>query len=396
MATDISSNDAALRGLWDPRLLALRERIITDVGPRLERRLEGCAEDEELVDDLWTILAADEGDLLGGWDEATWAFRVLQATVVVEALGTFRQTLLMPVLVSVLTSAPFVLAGTPEQRERYLPGLRAGTSRAAFAMTEREGGSDVAGTRSSAVRDGDCYVVNAAKTWITVPGDIDWLVTLVRQPESGGMTCLVIDAKADGVSMTRTAEPMGMRALPVYDLDLVDVRVPVEDRLGDEGRAFGLVMRVLNVVRPIVAARGLGLTEKVLMEAVRVAEKRPSAAGRLIDLQVVRAKIGDLAARLEAARLLTYRAAALVDAGRLGKEDAALLAAAKLLGTELAVEAATTCLHLAGAAGYDERLPFARALRDAQQLTIVEGVSEVQTELVARGVIDRSVWWGAP
>jgi alkylation response protein AidB-like acyl-CoA dehydrogenase len=184
-----------------------------------------------------------------------------------------------------------------------------------------------------------------------------------------------------------------MRAVPLCDVVLDGVRVGEGDLIGRDGGGFGIAMRTLNAVRPIVAARGLGLAARVIMAATRHVETREAFGGPLAELQLVRGALAGLAARLEACRALTHRAAALVDADGPGKQHAAVLAAAKLLSTELAVDAATTCLHLAGAAGYTAELPFERALRDAHQLTIVEGTSEVQLELVARGLLDRSLWW---
>lgn len=375
---------------------ALRRRLLEDVGPRLEAAVEGLPEDAELIPELWSILADDEAGLLDPRGAEPGAIAVGKATVAAEALASFRQTFMMPVLIATLTSAPLVLDGTPEQRERLLPRIRSGEGRAAFAMTEPDGGSDLAATVSSAVRADDGYLLNGAKSWITVAGEIDWMIVLVRQADAESATAMslfVVESDAPGLTVTRRGDPMGMRALPLCDVDLVDVRVPKENLIGREGRAFGPVLRTLNAVRPIVGARGLGLAERVIMGAVSHAETRHSHAGTLADLPTLRSTVGDLAARLEAARLLAYRAAALIDSGHLGKEEGALLAASKLLGTELAVEAATSCMHLAGGAGYDEGLPFARCLRDAQQLTMVEGVSEVQRELVARGLLDRTMWW---
>jgi alkylation response protein AidB-like acyl-CoA dehydrogenase len=134
----------------------------------------------------------------------------------------------------------------------------------------------------------------------------------------------------------------------------------------------------------------------VLMDVAELIQERRAFGGTMADRQPVRAKIADLAARLEAARLLTYRAAAIADAGGLGKQEGPVLGASKYLATELAVEAATTTLHLAGALGYDEDASmFSRHLRDAQQLTLVEGVSEVQLELVGYGVLAKDLWWDA-
>jgi alkylation response protein AidB-like acyl-CoA dehydrogenase len=187
---------------------------------------------------------------------------------------------------------------------------------------------------------------------------------------------------------------MGMRAIPTYDLILEDVTIPVANRIGEAGAAFGLAMRCLNAVRCLVAARGLGLTARVLMDATSYVKERKAFGGTIADKQAVRMTLAGLGARLEAARTLTYRAAALTDERRLGKEDAPVLAASKYLGTELAVDAATAALHVMGATGYDEEEhEIARHLRDAQQLTLVEGVSEVQLELIGFGMLDGNLWW---
>jgi hypothetical protein len=393
MTTTTTEGDA-VAAILGPDLAAVRESCL-GLLPELDRITEGRAEEDELSDELFDVLAGAPHGLLdptAADPSAGYGIRV--GTVASEALGTGRQTYLVPVLIAALSRMPLLLAGTPAQQERYLGNLGKG-ARASFAMSEPEAGSDVSGLRTTARRDGDGYVLNGAKRWISKTGELEWLIVFARPEGATGhaVSCFVVDGRAEGLTFTPNEHLLGMRAVPLCDVTLDDVRVPADALLGEEGRAFGLAMRALNTVRPIVAARGLGLTAKVIMAATRHVEERQAFGGTLMDQQLVRTKLGGLAARLEAARLLAYRAAAMVDAGEVGKEAAPVLAAAKLLGTELAVDAATTCLHLAGAAGYDERMPFARELRDAQQLTIVEGVSEVQLELIARGLIDRTLWW---
>jgi alkylation response protein AidB-like acyl-CoA dehydrogenase len=248
--------------------------------------------------------------------------------------------------------------------------------------------------------DGDHVILNGHKRWITVQDadQLEWIIVWGK-PDGGGahaLSCFVVPADADGLTIARYGRGLGMRAVPLYDISLDDVRVSRANQLGEDGSAFGLAMRSLNSVRSVVGARGLGLTARVLMDAAVLVRERPAFGGTRGDRQTVRAKIADVAARLEAARLLTYRAAAIADGGGLGKRDAPILAASKYLGTELAVDASTTALHLAGALGYDEdSTMFSRHLRDAQQLTLVEGVSEVQLELIGYGVLDQLLWWGA-
>lgn len=390
-----AAQDAVAFALGE-ELADLRRHLLANVVPRLDEQLEGVAEEDELAPVLEAI-AGDPRGLLDGRRDGDLGIR--RATVAVEALATGRQTYLVPVLVGALSRTPIVLAGTPEQQERFLAaaGERpVGT----FAMTEPGPGSDVAGLRSTARREGDTVVLDGHKRWITVldRDALEWIIVWARPEGAGGheLSCFVVPTDAPGVRLERHGDLLGMRAVPLHDIVLEDVRVGPEHQLGEDGRCFGLAMRSLNAVRCIVAARGLGLAARVIMDAAEHVQTRHAFGGTLGDRQTVRAELARLAARLEAARLQTYRAAAIADAGGLGKDEGPTLAAAKYLGTELAVDAATRCLHLAGAMGYDEAATmFARHLRDAQQLTVVEGVSEVQLELIGHAVLERRLWWDA-
>lgn len=378
-------------------LAGLRRHVLASVVPELDERLAGIAEEDELPPVL-ERLAADPASLLDGRHGAG-DLGIRHATIVVEALATGRQTYLIPVLVNALARAPIMLAGTGAQQERFLAHA-ASRVVGTFAMTEPEAGSDVARLATTARDDGDHVVLSGHKRWINVLDReaLEWIVVWARPEGSDGhaLSCFVVPADAPGVHITRVGDMLGMRAIPLADIRLEEVRVPRSHQIGEDGRCFGLAMRCLNSVRCVVAARGLGLTARVLMDAAEHVRARPAFGGTLADRQTVRATLATLAARLEAARLLTYRAAALADARELGKQAGPVHAASKWLGTELAVEAATAAMHLAGAAGYDaSRTMFARHLRDAQQLTIVEGVSEVQLELIGYGVLDGSLRWDA-
>lgn len=365
-----------------------------DLVPRLEGIVEGREEHEELDDDLWEEIARSPLSLLDARDP-DGGLGIARLTVAVEALATARQTFLMPVLLTALPSVVLLLDGDEEQQRRFLEPVRQGVQRAVFALSEEAAGSDVSAITTTARRAEGGFVLSGRKAWVSVPGRADWVTVFARSADADGLSCFVVPADAPGVSWHGPPALLGMGSIPLCDLVLDDVVVDERQLVGQDGRGFGIAMRTLNAVRPIVAARGLGLTAQVLMAATEYVEQRSAYGGRLADLQLVRGELGGLAARLEACRLLTYHAAALVDRDGPGKEHAAVLAAAKLLGTELAVDAATACLHLAGAAGYTTALVFERALREAQQLTIVEGASEVQMELVARGLLDRSLWWDA-
>jgi alkylation response protein AidB-like acyl-CoA dehydrogenase len=375
----------------------VRADVLRELVPRLDRLSAGVEESEELTDELWGELARSPHALLDPRGEVgrLGLERLTRAT---EALATGSQTYLMPLLLTALPSVAVLLDGTDEQRTRLLGPIRSGHARAAFALTEPGAGSDVSATATTAERrDSEEFVLRGRKSWISIPRRVDWILVFARPAGDGhpghALSCFAVDADASGLRLEPSPATLGMRAIPLCDVVLDDVRVPAENLVGEEGRAFGIAMRVLNAVRPIVAARGLGLTAKVIMAATEHVESRHAFGGPLFDQQAVRLRLAGLAARLEAARLLTYQAARAVDENGPGKTAAPLLAAAKYLATELAVDAAGSCLHLAGAAGYSAALPFERAVRDAQQLTIVEGTSEIQLELVARGLADRTMWW---
>lgn len=372
----------------------LRRHILGNVVPALDSLVASVAEEDELAPVL-ERLAADPNRLLDGRCDGDLGIR--HATVAVEALATGRQTYLVPVLVSALSRMPIALAGTDAQKDRFL--ARVGEAPVGtFAMTEPTPGSDVAGLGSRARREGDEVILDGHKRWITVqdPDHLEWLIVWAKPDGSTGheLSCFVVPADAAGLTIEPHGDALGMRAVPLCDVRLDGVRVGREHQLGEDGRCFGLAMRCLNSVRCVVGARGLGLTARVLMDAAEHVRSREAFGATIGDRQTVRAKLAALAARLEAARLLTYRAAAMADAHGLGKAEGPILGASKWLGTELAVDAATTALHLAGALGYDQSATmFSRHLRDAQQLTIVEGVSEVQLELIGHGVLDKLLWW---
>jgi alkylation response protein AidB-like acyl-CoA dehydrogenase len=387
----------AVGAVLGSRFAELRSHVLADLLPELDRAVADVPEEDELAPVL-RLLAADPNALLDGRQDGDLGIRA--ATVATEALATGRQTYLIPVLVSALTRMPIVLAGTEEQRSRFLADV-ATAPVGAFGMTEATPGSDVAGLGTVAREDGDVTVLDGRKCWITVQDQsrLEWVVVWAKAAGGGphALSCFVVPVGTPGLEVRRQdAAPLGMRSVPLCEVVLDGVRVGPECRIGEPGRAFGLAMRCLNSVRCVVGARGLGLAARVLMDASTQVQERPAFGGTLADRQSVRAKIADLAARLEAARMLTYRAAAIADAGGLGKPEGPVLGATKYLGTELAVEAATTALHLAGALGYDERSTmFSRHLRDAQQLTLVEGVSEVQLELIGYGVLEKLLWWDA-
>jgi alkylation response protein AidB-like acyl-CoA dehydrogenase len=225
----------------------------------------------------------------------------------------------------------------------------------------------------------------------------DWYTVFAKtgDPTSrahDSITCFVVDRDAGGVSVPRTDHKMGVRGVDTGELLLENVKVGPENVVGEIG-GFRLAMLGLNAMRPIVAARGIGLAEGAIMYATEYVKERAAFGKTIADFQGIQWKLAEIATEIEAARLLTYRAAWLADQGKFTKEWVPFLSMAKLYATETAVKASGIALQMLGAAGYMEDHPTELWYRDAKQLTIVEGTSQVQLGLIAKGLLGHDLWW---
>ncbi|HVF76335.1 MAG TPA: acyl-CoA dehydrogenase family protein [Acidimicrobiales bacterium] len=321
---------------------------------------------------------------------------ILGLTIAIEEVAKYSNTAALMLLLTRLPTGPVMIAGSEAQKQQYLPGIADGSLRAAFGLSEPQAGSDVMGMRTRAEPDGEGgWVLNGVKCWMSGVVQADWYTVFVRtSPERrhDAVTAFIVERGWEGVSVGSTDRKMGVRGVDTGELLLEDVRVPAENVIGEVG-GFRLAMLGLNSMRPIVAARGIGLAEGALMYATEYAEQRSMFGKTEADFQGVQWEIAKLATEIEAARLLTYRAAALADAGRFTKEWVPYLSMSKYYATELAVRASGMAVQLLGAAGYMKDHMTELYYRDARQLTIVEGTTQVQLGLIAKGVLDRDLWW---
>jgi alkylation response protein AidB-like acyl-CoA dehydrogenase len=290
-----------------------------------------------------------------------------------------------------------MIAGTPEQNQRYVRPIATGEARAAFGLSEPQAGSDVMGMRTRAVRDGDDWVVTGTKCWMSGVRQADWYCVFAKSGAvdsraHDSVSAFIVERSWPGVGVGRVDKKMGVKGVDTGELLLDGVRVPAENVIGEIG-GFRLAMLGLNSMRPIVAARGIGLAEGALMYAVEYVKQREAFGQTIADFQGIQWKIAELAAEIEAARLLTYRAAWMADRGEFTKEYVPFLSMAKYYATELAVKVSGEALQMLGAAGYMADHPTELYYRDAKQLTIVEGTTQVQLGLIARGVLDHDLWW---
>ena len=319
-------------------------------------------------------------------------------TLAIEEVAKYSNTAALMLLLTRLPTGPVMIAGSAEQNARYVAPIASGEQRAAFCLSEPQAGSDVMGMRTKAVRDGDEWILNGTKCWISGVVQADWYTVFAKTSDDvternhDSITAFVVERSWDGVEVGSTDKKMGVRGVDTGELLLRDVRVPAANVIGEVG-GFQLAMQALNAMRPIVAARGIGLAEGALMYATEYVQERAAFRKTIADMQGIQWQIAELATEIEAARLLTYRAAWMADRGQFTKEFVPFLSMAKYYATEVGVKASNTALQMLGAAGYMADHLTELYYRDAKQLTIVEGTSQVQLGLIARGVLAHDLWW---
>ena len=280
--------------------------------------------------------------------------------------------------------------GSAAQRERHLRRLAAGAF-AAYGMTEPDAGSDIAGIRTRAVRDGGGWLLHGSKTWITNAPAAELFVIFAKtdpQARHRGISAFIVERDAEGLTVGPPLPKLGQRAAPAAEVFLDAVRVDRDALLGSEGEGFSIAMHVFDRTRPVICAIAVGLMERCLEEGVAHARQRRTMGRAIIEHQAVGHKLAQIAIDAEAARLLTRRAAWLADRGAVNTLAAA---AAKAFAADAAMRAAVETVQVFGGLGYSCELPAEKLLRDAKVLQIYEGTSEIQRNIVVRE-LSRSMW----
>jgi alkylation response protein AidB-like acyl-CoA dehydrogenase len=281
------------------------------------------------------------------------------------------------------------LFGTEQQREKWLPLLASGERRSGLALTEPDAGSDLQGIRTTAVRDGDHYVVNGTKTWITNARHADPLPVLVKtdpgaDPPRRGMSILLVEADTPGFHVGKDLGKLGYKGPETSEVIFDDARVPVENLLGDhEGAGMQQALSVLEFGRLNIAGRSVGVAQAAFEKALAYARERHAFGKPIAEHQAIQLKLADLATEVQAARLLTWWAAAAKD--RNGRADIET-AMAKYFASEVAVRAALTAMRVFGGNGYSTDLEIERLYRDAPLMAIGEGTNDLLRILIARGL----------
>ena len=374
----------------EQRLLRDAVRVLAD--ERVAPRAAEIDRTAEFPEDLRQLLAAqdilalpfpEEHGGLGG--------ELLSVCLAVEQLSRACATTGLILAAHELGALPILLAGTSEQQARWFPRLATGEWLICFALTEAEAGSDVAAARTRAIHDGDAYRISGSKRFIT-HGSVADLVTVFAvtdpdAPRHRRLSCFVVEVPTAGFAVTRLEHKMGLRGSPTAELAFDDVRVPVANRIGEEGDGFGIAMRTFDRSRPAIAAQAVGIAQGALEAATAYAGERRQFGQRIGDLQMVGAMLADMDAATEAARQLLYKACVEIDAG--APDAGRWSAMCKLVAGDAAMRVTTDAVQVLGGYGYIDDFPVERMMRDAKITQIYEGTQQIQRLVIARALLGK-------
>jgi alkylation response protein AidB-like acyl-CoA dehydrogenase len=376
---------------WDP--LTPEQRELRDLVRTLarERIAPRAAEIDASHEFPWDVVELyRENDLFGlFFDEEVGGLGTgtLVALIAIEEVAKFCATSALILAVQELGSLGLKLAATEEQRARYLPRLASGELLCAYALSEAGSGSDAAAMRTAARREGDVYVLDGSKRFITNAG-VAQLYTVFAKTDPGaghgGISAFVVEADTPGFSVTRLEPKLGISGSTTGELAFEDCRIPAENLLGAEGAGFRLAMRILDRSRPGIAAQALGIAQGATDYALEYAKTRETMGRPIVEHQLVAAKLADLETECEAARGLLYRFGRMADEGVDGPELTKASAMAKLKCGDVAMYATVEAVQILGGYGYIKEYPLERYLRDAKITQIYEGTQEIQRLVIAR------------
>jgi alkylation response protein AidB-like acyl-CoA dehydrogenase len=309
--------------------------------------------------------------------------------ILVEEVARVCASSALFVFISRLACAAILAHGSDDLRTRVVPRAATGEWQGSYCLSEPHAGSDVASMTTRAVRDGDHYVLNGAKTWITNAGISGFATVFAKtDPDAGsrGISAFLVECDSPGFAVGKLESKMGVRGSPTGELLFDDVAVPAANLIGDEGAAFGYAMEALDGSRPIVGAQAVGIAQGALDAALRYTTERAQFGSKIADFQGIQFMLADMATRLEAARLLVYRACSMAEVGAPGTAKASAMA--KLFASDTAMAVTTDAVQLLGGAGYTRDFPLERMMRDAKVTQIYEGTNQIQRIVIARRLLE--------
>ena len=333
--------------------------------------------------DLFRVFIPED---YGGMDGGT---PIMNMCVVTEELSKVCGGISLAFAATGLGTFPIMISGSEEQKQKYLPQIADGKRLAAFALTEANAGSDAAGMQARAVEDGDEYVLNGTKQWITNGGEAEiYTVFAVTDPDRGarGVSCFIVEKDTDGFTFGKKEDKMGIRGSATRELVFQDCRIPKENLLGRRGTGFFTAMKTFDQSRPGVASQALGIATGALDLAVDYSRERVQFGAPISALQGVRFMLADMAMKVESARALVYSTARYIDSQPRDKYTA-YSAMAKCWASDVAMEVTTNAVQVFGGYGYMKEYPVEKMMRDAKITQIYEGTNQVQRDEIGRGLV---------
>jgi alkylation response protein AidB-like acyl-CoA dehydrogenase len=333
--------------------------------------------------DFFRIWIPEEYEGLGGG--------VMELVLVTEELSKACGGIALALAGTALGCFPLLISGDEEQKVKYLPQLASGESLAAFCLTEPEAGSDAAAIQTTAKLEGDCYVLNGTKHFIT-NGGVAKIYTVIASTNpvrgSRGTSAFIVEDGTEGLVYGKKEDKMGIRASATSEVVFQDCKVPKENLLGHEGHGFSIAMKTLDKSRPGVAAQALGIAQGAFDHAVKYARERKQFNQSISSFQGIQFMLADMATEIEATRALIYATAKMIDSGAkdIGKESAMT----KVLAGDMAMRVTTDAVQIFGGYGYMKDYPIEKYMRDAKITQIYEGTNQIQRSVIARHVIKES------
>jgi alkylation response protein AidB-like acyl-CoA dehydrogenase len=369
---------------------AFRDVLKTFVDERIAPHAAHYDREQQFPQESWD--ACVDMDLPALWVPEAYGgvgADMLTQAVVAEELARGCASTSVTWLISKLGMLPVMNFGSEEIKSTYLPRIAAGTHQASYCLSEADAGSDVASMRCRAERDGDEYVLNGSKYWITNAGVSDtYTVFASTEPtaKSHGITCFLVE-KEWGVQFPKHEDKLGLRASPTGEVVFDNVRVPLSHRIGEEGEGFRIAMHTLDRSRPTIGAQAVGISQAAIDYAAGYMIQRKAFGAPISQLQGLRFMLADMAIRTEASRALVYAACATIDAGDPDRNLNYLGAAAKCFASDTAMSVTTDAVQLLGGYGFTKDFPVERFMRDAKITQIYEGTNQVQRVVVAKKLL---------
>ncbi len=334
--------------------------------------------------DLFRIFIPEEYEGMG-----TGIFEVCLAT---EELSRGDLSVATSYAASGLGLIPLLVAGSEEQKKKYLPQLASGSKLAAFGLTEAEAGSDVGSIRTTAKKDGDYYILNGTKQWITNGGEADiYTIFAVTNPQKGvrGASAIIVEKGTPGFEFGKKENKLGIRASATRELIFTDCKVPKENLLGGEGMGFIIAMKTFDQSRPAVGAQAVGVAQGALEEALSYSRVRKQFGTAISSFQAIQHMLADMETNVEAARALVYYAARVIDSGE--KNVTRLSSMAKLFASDMAMKVTIDAVQILGGYGFMKEYPVEKMMRDAKITQIYEGTNQIMRNIIALDMIKRGV-----